>query len=95
MLTQRLEAVSILGPGNTLPGYHHQIKTSKLMLVNSETLTYHALYSIAINGKSAVLFRHGQAQSSILQRVGPGQHQEAAVHRAQALAKNPTVFVGF
>ena len=95
MMTQRLETAAVVGPADALPGYNHQIKTCKLVLVVSKTLSDHPLNPITLDGTSTVLFRYGQTQTGVGHIIGSGKHQEIVIYGTLAIAKNPTKFVGF
>ncbi len=95
MLMQRLKAAVVIGPADTAPGDHHQIKTHEMLLVFSETLTNHSLDPIAIDGTAGVLFGYSQTQSCMAQTIVPCEHQENVIDGPCTIAKNPTVLVGF
>jgi hypothetical protein len=82
MLKQGLEAVEIVSSTDTLPGYHHQVKTHKPVLVNSKTLTDHPLNPIAFDGTTTDLFRDCQAQSRHVKSIGSRQHQKTTIDGA-------------
>jgi hypothetical protein len=82
MLMQGFEVVAIVGSTDTLPGYHHQVKTHQQVLVNSKTLADHPLDPITIDSTTADLFRDCQTQSRLVKPIGSCQHQKTTIDGA-------------